>query len=371
MQLLHYTLQRRPTMDRFDPSSRFVRHFRRRPESSSLIGNPAFVGVTELTSFSGGIYRRAPGNRFAQQGIALVLVLWVMTLLAVIAGSFVYTARSNTLVSGNLVAQARARLLADAGIERGIYEVLKPAADTERWQARSLPYELSLDAAQIRVTMRDEAARIDLNTADEALLKGLLLSLGQEADAADKLLDAIVDWRDTDELVRPQGAERDQYEAAGYDYIPANAPFQSVEELRLVIGMTPELLRKMQPALTVYSKQAGINSRQAPREVLMALPNVLVEDVDAYLVLREDMHTQEQTPTPFAQAAAYEANGASQVYNLRSVVSLPDGSRFANEAVVKLTNKPNRPFAVLRWQEVNISPDDFRQPPDIHDATQP
>lgn len=318
-----------------------------------------------------GRFAHAPCIRDAQTGIALVLVLWVMTLLAVIAGSFVYTARSNTLVSGNLVAQAKARLLADAGIERGIYEVLKPAADAERWQARSLPYAFSLDAAQIQVTLRDEAAHIDLNTADEALLKGLLLSLGQEADAAAKLLDAIIDWRDADEMVRPQGAERDQYEAAGYDYIPANAQFQSVEELRLVMGMTPELLRKMLPALTVYSLQAGINSRQAPREVLMAVPNVLAEDVDAYLLLREEMHAQEQMPTPFPQASAYEATGDTQVYNLRSVVSLPDGARFANEAVVKLTNKPNRPFAVMRWQEVNISPDDFRQTPENRDATQP
>lgn len=310
-------------------------------------------------------------SRHTQQGIALVLVLWVMTLLAVIAGSFVYTARSNTLVSGNLVAQAKAHLLADAGVERGIYEVLKPEADTERWQARSLPYMFSLDDAQIQVTLRDESARIDLNTADEALLKGLLLSLGEEADSAARLVDAIADWRDADELIRPQGAERDQYEAAGYDYIPANAPFQSLEELRLVIGMTPDLLRKMLPALTVYSLQAGINSRQAPREVLMAVPNVQAEDVDAYLVLRDEMHAQGQMPTPFPQAAAYEASGIAQVYNLRSVVSLPDGARFANEAVVKLTNKPNRPFAVLRWQEVNISPDDFRQPPENLDATQP
>jgi len=365
MLFLHSSLQPQPTRDHIVPS------FGRKPESSALTWTPAFTGVTKRKLLSGGIKGQVPGNLHAQQGIALVLVLWVMMLLAVIAGSFVYTARSNTLVSSNLVAQARARLLADAGIERGIYEALKPAADAERWQTRSLPYSFALDSAQIQVTMRDEAARIDLNTGNEALLKGLLVSLGVEADSADRLLDAIVDWRDADELIRPQGAERDQYESAGLNYIPANAPFQSVEEMRLVIGMTPELFRKMQPALTVYSKQAGINSRQAPREVLMALPNVLAEDVDAYLVLREDMHAQEQTPSPFPQAAAYEASGATQVYNLRSVVSLADGARFANEAVVKLTNKPNRPYAVLRWQEANISPDDFRQPPDNRDATQP
>jgi general secretion pathway protein K len=199
----------------------------------------------------------------------------------------------------------------------------------------------------------------------------LLLSQGLDQESAASLLDAILDWRDPDELVRPQGAERDQYEAAGYDYLPANAPFQSVDELRLVIGMTPDLMRRLQPLLTVYSLQSGINSRQAPRAVLLALPNVQAEDVEAYLGLREEAYTQLQMPTPFPQAAAYEASGNTQVYNLRSVVSLSDGARFASEAVVKLINQPDRPYVVMRWQEVAISADDFRQTPDNLDATQP
>ena len=113
-----------------------------------------------------------PGNpRRFEHGIALILVLWVITLLTVIAGSFVYGARSTALVAGNLVSVARARALADAGIHRGVYELVKPTSDGERWKADGRTQVFSLEDAEIRLVMRDESAKIDLNVATDALLK--------------------------------------------------------------------------------------------------------------------------------------------------------------------------------------------------------
>lgn len=189
-----------------------------------------------------------------ERGIALILVLWVVTLLAVIAGSFVYGARGSALAAGNLVALAKARALADAGIHRGLYELGKPATDAERWLANGREYAFTLDDTEIRVSMRDEAAKIDLNTANDTLLKSLLQSAGLSEEDANQLLDAILDWRDADDLARPQGAERDRYEAQGLPYIPPNAPFRTVEELQQVIGINPGLYRRLAGALTVDRK---------------------------------------------------------------------------------------------------------------------
>lgn len=292
---------------------------------------------------------RSPG-RF-ERGIALVLVLWVVTLLTVIAGSFVYGARSTALVAGNLVSIATARALADAGIHRGLYELVKPATDAERWQANGRTYAFSLDDAEIRVVIRDESAKIDLNTATDALLKGLLLSAGLDEEQANQILDAILDWRDPDDLSRPQGAERDRYEAAGLPYIPANAPFQAVDELQRVIGVTPDLYRKLAGALTVFSELPGINSTLASRQVLLALPEVTAADVDAYLAQREDMLAAEEAPLPFPQAAGFESGATSQVYNLRSIAKASDGTQFVREAAARLEQDPKRPFIFLLWQE--------------------
>jgi len=288
-------------------------------------------------------------NRF-ERGIALILVLWVVALLAVIAGSFVYGARSTALVAGNLVSFAKARALADAGVHRGLYELARPATDAERWKADSRTHVFSLDAAEIRLVMRDESAKIDLNTASDALLKGLLLSAGLDEEQANQLLDAILDWRDVDELTRPQGAERDRYEAMGLPYIPTNAPFQTVDELQRVIGVTPGLYRKLAGALTVFSRSPGINSTLAPRQVLLALPNVTEADVDAYLAQREEMLAAEQVP-----CLSRRPPGSNPVLQAKCIIF----GRLRKRRTVrsssgrrrKVGTRPKQPFIFLLWQE--------------------
>lgn len=291
-----------------------------------------------------------------QAGIALVLVLWVVTLLTVIAGSFAFSTRTHTQLSANLLAQARARALADAGVHRGLYLVSRPDTDSERWKAVGRAYPFEIEGNAVTVSIRDETAKIDLNSAQEGLLKGLLLRAGADEDEANRLLDVIIDWRDGDELSRPQGAEREQYLAAGKDYAPPNAPFQTIEELRLVLGMRPEIYRSMLPALTVFSGQTGINSALAARDVLLAIPDVSVEDVDAYLEQRRSRLEQDLDPEPFPAAARFNVSAGSRVYNLRSLARLEDGTTFGREAVASLSPDRHRPVTILNWKEYRPEP---------------
>jgi len=150
----------------------------------------------------------------------------VITLLAVIAGSFVYGARSTALTAGNLVSIAKARALADAGTHRVCMSFSSRQAMPSVGRPMAGSNVFSLEDAEIRLVMRDETAKIDLNAANDALLKGLLLSVGVDEERANQILDAILDWRDADDLVRPQGAERDRYEALGMPYIPAMLHFR-------------------------------------------------------------------------------------------------------------------------------------------------
>jgi len=285
------------------------------------------------------------------RGVALILVLWVVVLLTVIAGSFVYAARSSALVAGNVVAVARARALADAGVFRGLYEIARAGNEADAWKADGRVHVFTLDGGEVRVVVRDESAKIDLNTASDALLEGLLRAAGLDADHAAQLRDAILDWRDADDLARPQGAERDRYEALGLPYIPANAPFQSVDELLKVVGMTPDLYRRLAGALTVHSHQPGITSTLASRQVLLAIPGAQPEDVDAYLAEREQALAAGQTPAPFLLAKGFEVGAGTQVYNVQSFATAADGTRYAREASARLTADPRQPFQFLQWQE--------------------
>lgn len=289
------------------------------------------------------------------RGIALVLVLWAMTLLTVIASSFAFSSRTETLLSRNQIASVRTQVLADAGIERALYELFKPASDPERWKPDGRTYVWEFDGVSVRVIVRDETAKINLNRAPEALIKALLKNAGLKDEEVARLADAIADWRDPDELRRPNGAEARDYEAAGRNYKPANAPFESVDELRLVLHMTPELFKRLSGLLTVHSSREGFNSLSASPEVLYAIPEVNRDAVAQYVAQRERSRSENQPLGPFVPALAYTSvNNA--VYNIVARAETDDGSVFIRETSVRLT--PFKPGHVTHftWREVDRPP---------------
>jgi general secretion pathway protein K len=287
-----------------------------------------------------------------QDGIALVLVLWVITLLSVIAGNFAFSMRGEAQIARNLVSTAQAKALADAGMQKAWYELSKPPTELQRWQANGVAHVFSLNEAVLQVTIQDEAGKIDLNTASDALLQGLFKSVGLSDKASIALLDAAVDWRDADKLKRLHGAEEDDYRAAGKSYGPTNSPFETVDELQRVLGMSPDLYRKLAPALTVYSKQPGVSTAVASREVLLAIPGANPGMVEQYLVQRQSLLTADQKVLPFAGAGAFGAGGGgSSAYTARCEVKMPDGTVFVRHSVARLSQDPRRPMIVLAWSE--------------------
>src|SRR5579863_8363240 len=79
---------------------------------------------------------------------------------------------------------------------------------------------------------------------------------------------------------RLDGATDADYLAAGYPYHPRGGPFQRVDELLLVMGMTPELYHRVEPALTVYSGRPLFDPQVAPREALAALDDMDKSQID-------------------------------------------------------------------------------------------
>lgn len=287
-----------------------------------------------------------------QGGIALVLVLWVITLLAVIAGNFAFSMRGEAQIARNLISTAQAQALADAGVQRAWLELLKPPTDLQRWQGNGLVHEFMLNGAALRVSLHDEAGKIDLNTASDALLQGLFKSVGLSEEASVALVDAVVDWRDPDKLKRLHGAEEDDYRAAGKSYVPSNSPFETVDELQRVLGMAPDLYRKLAPALTVYSKQPGVNTAVAPREVLLAIPGINPAMVEQYLVGRQSQLATDQKVPPFAGAGSFGSGSTGlSAYTARCEVKMPDGTVFVRQTVARLAQDPKRPVTVLAWSE--------------------
>jgi len=294
--------------------------------------------------------------RRAQQGVALVLVLWASILLLVVASSFIMERRTETMVVVNSVSMARAEGAADAGVYRAVYDAYRSDNGADIWKRDGTRYEWSFDGVPVRVELRDESAKIDINTASDALLRGLFVSVGLNEDEANALVDAVLDWRDADSLKRPHGAEEADYRTAGLPYRPANAPFQAIEELQLVLGMRPEIYRRIAPSITVFSRQSGVNAQLATRDVLLAIPGVTPEAADTYIAQREDARANGQPLPAFPQAGAY-ASAYSMVISIRSEARLEDGTVFSREAVALMRPQPHKFVTFVAWRESTALPE--------------
>lgn len=279
-----------------------------------------------------------------------MLVLWVSVLLTVVASSFIVERRTEAMVVRTSVLLARAEAAADAGVQRGIYDMYRSDNSPERWKRDGTVQEWSFDSIPVRVELRDESAKIDINTASEPLLRGLLTSSGLNDEDAARLLDAILDWRDPDALKRPNGAEEPDYRDAGLPYKPANSAFQAIEELQLVLGMRPDLYRRLAPSITVFSRQPGVNPQIARREVLLAIPGLTPEIVDRYVADREEARRQ-GLPLPALPQAGGMASGTSMVATVRSEARLDDGTLFVREAVALLRPVPRKAVTFISWRE--------------------
>ncbi len=285
-----------------------------------------------------------------QSGIALIIVLWIMTLLMLIASSFIHAMRTEINIVGNSVTRAKLEAAANAGVQRALLEMVKPPQMPDRWNTHGVPQAWTFNGQTLQVSLLDESGKIDINVGNEALMRGLFRSQGVTEEEAVALMEAVLDWRDADSLKRPRGAEEAEYAEAGATYKPANATFQSIEELRLVMGMTPALYQRLAPLITIYSRQAGINSQIASREVLRAIPGVTEQQIDEYLKQRDLARTNKLPIPVFGPASLYPSFG-NGVMNVRVEASSEDGSSFVREAVVLRLPFPKRSYTFLRWQE--------------------
>ena len=285
-----------------------------------------------------------------QHGIALILVLWLTILLTVIGGSFAYGMRNEALAARNSLSLAQARALADGAIYRTVFELMRPRTLADFWSADGTIHVWDENGSRISVRALDESGKIDLNTAPDGLIKSLLQTAAElDADTAGRLVDVIGDWKDIDDLRRPNGAEAPEYKAAGLNYKPANAPFEAVAELQRVLGMTPAVYGRIADSLTVHSRMAGINPAFASRTVLLAVPGATPEIVDTYIAQRRDALAA-KLPVPVFPLTGIVA-APLNLWRIRAEVTTADGVTFVREAVIRPTLERRRLLSILEWQE--------------------
>lgn len=230
------------------------------------------------------------------RGFALLAALWLLVALSVASLALGVATRTRRLAAANLAEQVRAEAAARAGVEqlRGRLVRRLDAAETallDPWSGVDsvLADTLVVGEARAAVRVRDVGVALNLNRASEDELRRLFIALRVDAGDADRLAQAIADWRDPDDLHRARGAERDAYVAAGAPALPRNGPFQTLPELLSVRGMTPALYERVRPQLTLLGS-GQVNLNLADRPVLLALPGITEEAVAVLFRYRRQRH---------------------------------------------------------------------------------
>jgi len=283
----------------------------------------------QITSIPGAILD-------SQNGVALLMVLWALTILSVIVFSFTLMARTEAYSSASFRAVVANRFLAEAGIERGIMEILYRNANKaqqstvpeggEVVQIDGTAYSGKIENGQYTFRIMDESGKIPLNALTDStgvVLKNLLTNMGYQEEDAETVVDSILDWRDEDELPRLHGAESEYYMALPNPYKAKNGVFDTVEELLLVKGVTSAMLygdgkkKGIINFLTVTSKSNTINVNAAPKEVLMAVPGLDPAKVDMLMVQRKATPV---TPTAGTTGTQAGVQGTQEVQDLTAIL---------------------------------------------------
>ncbi len=220
----------------------------------------------------------------SNRGSILILVLWILSILVLLSLGLGYTMSLDQKIVGYQKDRLVALYLAKAGVHKAIAELeADPTpgidASVDSWFDNpaifqevglgigrySVGYSVPGEDGQDRPVygVMDEDRKVNLNMASREVLMNLPGVTGEMADS-------IQDWRDEDPFPNLLGAEDFYYGTLELPYTAKNRPFEVLEELLLIRGMTPEVFNLVKPLLTVYS-DGRVNLNTAPLEVMVAL----------------------------------------------------------------------------------------------------
>lgn len=294
------------------------------------------------------------------RGFALLIVLWFLVLIAAIATYLLVNARMEIAIARNIRSSAAAEALADAGIAEALFNETDPLA-SNHWRLDGAPHRLRLAAGEVTIRITDENGKVNPNYATDGLLAALPQAAGIEQMQARRLGAAIADWVGASSAPRPLGAKLEQYRAAGKSYGPPNAAVESLDELQLVLGMTPQIFAAVRPYTTIYTDTGMPDPSYAPPPVQRALVLAEREPVteppigagtgpDATAADNSGATTPDSPAAPSAAASGEPET----VLRVEVIARLPDGGTFVRDAVVKVDLGSPKGYELREWRRGDL-----------------
>lgn len=310
------------------------------------------------------------GNR----GMALLIVLVVVAMLTALLSDLAFSTLVDMRLTETFRDSTRAYYLAKGGINAGrmILQADTNSYDTlnELWSRGVVNYPVA-DGSSISIQIEDQDGKLAINgmvsgnnpqviTIDRFYRFLVAMDLGDRGDPAE-LTAALIDWLDTGgdpyteihtdgQSIPVAGAEDVYYQDLKEPYHCKNGPLETLEELSLVKGFTPEIVKLISPHLAI-NKTVKINVNTASAEVLMSLDLQISREVAQTIIdyrETEPIKTVAQLEDVIAPqfyavlktlANLEQLGTTSRGYRIESSALINDGSRRLVADIDKQGNK--------------------------------
>jgi len=296
-----------------------------------------------------------------ERGVALLLALLVLALLVALILEFDAEARREyrdaaafrdnfkaTMLTRAAVQAARAVLQQDFLRDKQTGE--KFDAPTDLW---ALPIKnYAIGDGLLTAQISDERGKLNLNdlraAANDQIKFGTTTErfrrLFELLQLNPDLVDALIDWTDQDDNPRPAGAESAYYQSLKPAYRAANEQLQSLADLRLIKGFTPDIVDRLSRYVTVYPPEGGvpINLNTADPLVIQALDPDITQSIAMEIVQSR----------PFKTKVDLDRIGSFQAIGAKMRAS-PDGydvktDYFSARLALTVNESTKTAFVVLR-----------------------
>ena len=291
-----------------------------------------------------------------------------MILAILVPAVIVFSAKTqiNVLQAANFRDTVQAVRMARSGVEGAVGILANDDAsyDTLRdtW-AMDFP-QLSVAGGGLSVKIVDEDSKININRllADDGIaingdvdrhLRSLIKRLG----AKPEIVDALIDWMDTDSEVRgAYGAEDEYYKKM--NMLPKNGPLDSLDELFMVRGFDKELLvdKGLKYYITVAPTDGKINLNTAPVEVLYDISDKLREGL-AEEIIRHRAEREYKSVDEVVNTIGIDAAMAGELkkYGKANSAVFTVTSKFRIGKVIKTVDavlkRADKTSSVVSWRE--------------------
>ncbi|PJK14736.1 hypothetical protein CO613_04485 [Lysobacteraceae bacterium NML07-0707] len=139
--------------------------------------------------------------------------------------------------------------------------------------------------------LQDDRGLLNPNWGDPFMIHNMLKMLGVAPERYTQYLNTLEDYQDEDDLRLLNGAEQEQYQAAGLPP-PSNQPLTTPLELRRIL-LWSDLLAPMSNdsllQIMTVARTPQLNLNTAPVEVLRLLPGMDEESVRRMMLIRNEM----------------------------------------------------------------------------------